>query len=65
MNELEKLDKIQSIINSCNTYLQLESCLSFLDNGYVSTNSKIKFKIIMMVNRKMVSIDIADYLTIN
>jgi hypothetical protein len=54
-----KLLKVKSIINSCETYEQIQSCFSFI-NGNFFTEISDKIKILSFIQEKTYSLRNAD-----
>jgi hypothetical protein len=52
MNKEKKILKIKSIIDSCQTYQQLRTCLSFVDGTFFQNDNLTKNKILTMIKAK-------------
>jgi hypothetical protein len=53
MNLQKKLIKIESIIESCQTYGQLVTCLSFIDNPtFIGDNISAKKDVLLIILKK-------------
>lgn len=53
MNEYEKFFKVRSIIKSCRTIAQLESCLNFFERPEFFKNPCYKFAIIITLQDQL------------
>lgn len=61
MDIKEKLEKITSIIESCETYEQTQSCLSFVRNpSFFGDDILQKYRILLLIQSKAYSLRNAD-----
>jgi hypothetical protein len=53
-------EKVKSIINSCKTYEQLQSCFSFIDNKYVCSDELEQSNILKYLQDKAYNMRLED-----
>ena len=59
--KMNKLEKITSIIESCETYEQTQSCLSFVRNpAFFGDDLMQKYKVLLLIQQKAYSLRNAD-----
>jgi hypothetical protein len=58
---MNKIEKIESIIESCETYEQVQSCFSFIKNpAFCGEDLSMKTKILLLIQKKAYSLRNAD-----
>jgi hypothetical protein len=60
MTRAEILAAVTRIVNSCLTYDQLSSCMSFLENGYVCKDITDRLEVFRILQTKAYSMRIGD-----
>ena len=54
---MNKLEKITSIIESCETYEQVQSCFSFVRNpAFLGDDISLKYKVLLLIQSKAYSL---------
>lgn len=59
--KMNKLEKITSIIESCETYEQVQSCFSFVRNpAFLGDDLSLKYKVLLLIQSKAYSLRNSD-----